>query len=204
MFYKFLEKTPDLIETDCPVSTSQTYNLGVSILNAAVRSLGKIEDSITESKPKFIGQFRRQLKACQQEIAKLFHIAINNEISYFYQHNGLMVDEAGEISAREKEIIIYPILKAYLHKLKQLQEIARLMNVEDEGELLMICVELNDCLYGVLRQLSHLYPVTELREVFREMAQMIHYYTPGYIAQSDAAITGFWPDRNQNYAGGHG
>ncbi|HEX3011797.1 MAG TPA: hypothetical protein VHQ70_07115 [Syntrophomonadaceae bacterium] len=174
-------KPSHLEKTAGPQSVSQVYGLGVQIYELTLESLKMIKPNCAD-KSGSIQYYIRKLTAGKKELLDYFYFTLNNEISFFYQNKGLLLKEAGQLDPDEQELIIYPILNSYSLKLRQLEEIVKLMDTDNENEVAMICLELADNLYSVFRQLSHLYPIVELRTLFKEMAQMLQNNTAVWIS----------------------
>jgi hypothetical protein len=153
-------------------SASQVYGLGLIIYELTLQSLNTIEQKcMHNTNIKMLKAYIKRLSAVRQELVNKYNLTLNNEIALFYQSKGLYLNEVGQIHEYELEEIIYPILDSYACKLYQLEEILNLMDINNQNEVLMLGLELIDNLYSVFRQLSHLYPIVELRPLFKEMAE---------------------------------
>lgn len=153
-------------------SASQVYGLGLRIYELTLQSLNTIEQNcMHKTNIKILKAYIKKLSTVRQELVNKYNLTLNNEIALFYQSKGLYLNKVGQIHEYELEEIIYPILDSYSCKLYQLEEILNLIDINNQNEFLMLGLELIDNLYSVFRQLSHLYPIIELRPLFKEMAE---------------------------------
>lgn len=166
--------TIHLIKQGEAKTASQVYSLGLKIYELALQSLTTIEQNfLNKTNVKMVQAYIRNLATEKQDLISNYNMALNNEISFFYQNKGLSLNEVGQINEDELEEIIYPILNSYSRKLHQLEELVSLMDIYNQNEVLMIYLEITDNLYSVFRQLSHLYPIVELRPFFKEMTENV-------------------------------
>lgn len=164
--------THALIKQAGAKTASQVYGLGIIIYDLALASFKTVaQNYLHKTNVKIVQAYIKNLEVEKKELQSNYNMALNSEISLFYQNRGLSLHEAGDINENELEEIIYPILNFYYRKLHQLEDIVGLMDIYNENEILMICLEITDNLYSVLRQLSHLYPIAELRPFFNDMAE---------------------------------